>query len=212
MSHRISAHVRGNAVGYIALCASLAATSYAAAALRPGCVHTAAVDSSAVTPFQLTGQGIGGTGAATATPGPADPSGPAVTGSSIGASARLASPSVVATKGGSTDIPLNGSTWTQPANELELLAGTVSITIPSSCTGGFGNALTLSVDGSATTFAAAPTPPTSGTVTMPFIIGTLSEPGRDTPHKLTAKFGNSCSKGGENYTVKSLKVDVLRFR
>jgi hypothetical protein len=72
--------------------------------------------------------------------------------------------------------------------------------------------LTLSVDGNATTFAAAPAPPASGTVTMPFIIGTLSEPSKDTPHKLTAKFGNSCTKNGENYTVKDVKIDVLMFR
>jgi hypothetical protein len=210
MRHRITTHVRGNVVGYIALCATLAGTSYAAVGLRPGTVRTAALENAGVIRFQLAGQSVDGTNPGAGTVVPPDPAG-AVGSGSIGASARLTS-SVVATKGGSTDIPLTGNSWTQAANELELLAGTVAISIPTSCTGSFGNALTLSVDGNTTTFAAVPAPPTSGTVTMPFVIGTLSEPGRDTQHKLTAKFGNSCAKDGENYTVKDLKVDVLKFR
>lgn len=55
MTYRISAHVGGNSLGYIALCASLAATSYAAAALRPGCVRSAAVESSATAPAGWSG-------------------------------------------------------------------------------------------------------------------------------------------------------------
>jgi hypothetical protein len=209
MYHRITAHARRNAVGYIALCATLVGTSYVAVGLRPGSVPTTARDNGAVTRFLLAGQSSGGTNAGN-TPAPTDPAVPGGAGS-IGATARLTSP-VVATKGGSTDIQLTGNTWTQPTTELELLAGTVTFGIPTSCTGGFGNALTLSVDGNATTFAAAPVPPASGTVTMPFIIGTLSEPSKDTQHKLTAKFGNSCTKNGENYTIKDVKVDVLLFR
>jgi len=207
MRHRITAHVRGNVVGCIALCATFAGTSYAAVGLEPGSVRTTALEDAAVLRFQLAGQT---TNAGNSTPGPTDPAGAAGSGS-IGATARLTS-SVVATKGGSTDIPLTGNSWTQAANELELLAGTVAIGIPTSCTGMFGNALTLSVDGTPATFAVAPAPPTSGTVTMPFVIGTLSEPGRVTQHRLTARFGNSCSKDGENYTVRDVKVDVLRFR
>jgi hypothetical protein len=209
MRHRITAHVRGNAVAYIALGATLAGTSYVAVGLKPGSAPATAQDNGAVTRLLLAGQRFGGTNAGNGTLSPTDPAGGGGTGS-IGASARHTSP-VVATKGGSTDIPLTGNTWTQPANELELIAGTVTFGIPTSCTGGFGNALTLSVDGKATTFAAAPAPPASGTVTMPFIIGTLSEPSKDTQHSLTAKFGNSCTKNGENYTVKDVKIDVLRF-
>jgi hypothetical protein len=210
MRHRITAHVRGNAVAYIALGATLAGTSYVAVGLRPGSVPTTARDNGAITRFLLAGQSFGGANAGDGTSAPTDPAVPGGTGS-IGATARLTSP-VVATKGGSTDIQLTGNTWTQPTNELELLAGTVTFGVPTSCTGGFGNVLTLSVDGNATTFAAAPTPPASGTVTMPFIIGTLSEPSKDAQHKLTAKFGNSCTKNGENYTIKDVKVDVLLFR
>jgi hypothetical protein len=140
--------------------------------------------------------------------GPANPGGAAGPGS-IGA--RVRGTSAVAKHGGSTDIPLTGNTWTQPAAELELVAGTVKITIPSSCTGGFGNALLLSVDGNATTFASIPGPPTKGTVTLPFLIGTLSEPGKDTDHKLTAKFTDTCTKAGEDYKIEDVKIDVLKF-
>ena len=142
--------------------------------------------------------------------GPTDPAGADGSGS-IGARARLTK-SVTATHGGSTDIPLTDNTWTQAADDLELLAGTVVMSLPASCTGAFGNALTLSVDGNATTFAAAPPAFKASTLTVPFLIGTLSEPSRDTEHKLTAKFANSCTKNGEDYTVKDVKVDVLKFR
>jgi hypothetical protein len=125
--------------------------------------------------------------------------------------ARAHGSSVVAKHGGSTDVPLTGDSWTQSPQELDLVAGTMDVSIPASCTGGFANALTLSVDGKATTFAAAPGPPASGTLTVPFLIGTLSEPGRDTQHKLSAKFANSCTKNGEDFTIKALKVDVLKF-
>jgi hypothetical protein len=128
----------------------------------------------------------------------------------IAARARSASP-VVARHGTSTDIPLTGDPWTQSSGELELVAGTVDFGIPGSCTGAFGNALTLSVDGKVTTFASAPTAPASRTLTLPFLIGTLSEPGQDAQHKLSAKFGNSCTKDGEDYTIKDVKVDVLKF-
>jgi hypothetical protein len=120
--------------------------------------------------------------------------------------------SVVAKHGGWTDIPLAGNPWTQSANELELVAGTVDIAIPDSCTGGFANALTLSVDGNVTTFASAPSAPASKTLTVPFLIGTLSEPGQDADHKLSARFGNSCTKKGEDYTIKHVKIDVLKFQ
>ena len=71
--------------------------------------------------------------------------------------------------------------------------------------------LLLSVDGAATTFASVPGPPTKGTVTVPFLIGTLSEPGQNTDHKLTAKFTDTCSKAGEDYKIDDVKIDVLKF-
>jgi hypothetical protein len=120
---------------------------------------------------------------------------------------------VQAKHGASTDVTLTGGSWTQPAGELELLAGTMVVKTPANCTGAFGNVLTLSVDGQTTTFAAAATALGSGatTITMPFAIGTLAEPGQDVPHTLTAKFANSCTKAGEDFTVQAVQVDVLKF-
>jgi hypothetical protein len=60
------------------------------------------------------------------------------------------------------------------------------------------------------TFALAPTAPASGTVTMPFNVGTLTETTQSTPHTVTASFGNSCTKDGESFTVSDVKLDVIR--
>jgi hypothetical protein len=220
MSHRITGHVRRNAVGYLALAASLGVVG-----LKPGEGRPAASAKPAVTRFQLADQSSDGsrsdgstndgstsdtstsdtsTSDSTATSTTAAPS-------SGNVGARAHGTSVVAKHGGSTDIPLTGDSWTQSPQELDLVAGTMDVGIPSSCTGGFANALTLSVDGKATTFAAAPGPPASGTLTVPFLIGTLSEPGQGSQHKLSAKFANSCTKNGEDYTIKAVKVDVLKF-
>jgi hypothetical protein len=134
-------------------------------------------------------------------------------GGNVAARARTTS-EVRATHGTSTGVPLDGSSWAQSAGELELLAGTMQVTTPAACTGGFGNELVLSVDGQPTTFAVAVSAPGAGstTVTIPFAVGTLREPDRDTPHELTAKFINTCSRDGEDFTVKDVQVDVLMFR
>ena len=199
MRHRITAHPLRITVGYLglflALVITLGGTAYAASVRRePGGDRPPA-------PAQPENP-----------PGPTSPVG-GVGAGNIGARARSTS-SVTAKHGGSSDVPLNGGSWTQSAGELELLAGTVVVTTPANCTGGFGNALTLSVDGQVTTFAPVVNAPGSGatTLTIPFAVGTLGEPDRDTPHTLTAKFGNSCTKDGEDFTIKAVQVDVLKFR
>jgi hypothetical protein len=150
-------------------------------------------------------QGAAGAPGAVGQPGPQGTPG----GASVGARARF-SGSVSAPNGGSTSVPLSSNTWTQAANELDLITGAMTVHIPSSCTGSFGNALVVSVDGTPQTFAVAPTAPASGTVTMPFAVGTLTEPGQSTPHTLTTAFGNSCTKSGESYTVTDVKADIIR--
>jgi hypothetical protein len=178
----ITHHVGRHAVGYLALFVALGGTSYAATA-APG------------------GPPVGGA--------PAGGGG----GANVGARARTTGP-VQAKHGTSTEVALSGGSWTQNAGELELLAGTMVVTMPGNCTGGFGNALALSVDGQPVTFAPALSAPGAGstTVTIPFAVGTLAEPGKDTPHTLTAKFTNTCSKDGEDFTVRAVQVDILKFR
>jgi hypothetical protein len=233
-SATILAHLRGNIVAYVALFAALGGTSYAAVRLTPGSVTSSALAPNAVThsklaPNSVTSlnvvrgsltaadfkagtlvkgrgkQGAAGAPGAVGQPGPQGTPG----GASVGARARF-SGSVSAPNGGSTSVPLSSNTWTQAANELDLITGAMTVHIPSSCTGSFGNALVVSVDGTPQTFAVAPTAPASGTVTMPFAVGTLTEPGQSTPHTLTTAFGNSCTKSGESYTVTDVKADIIR--
>jgi hypothetical protein len=127
---------------------------------------------------------------------------------SIAVQARLAN-SVTAPHGATTAVPLASATWTQSAGQLDLIAGTITLTVPSSCTGTFSNSLVISVDGQATTLAAAPTFPAGTSATLPVVIGSLSEPDSDTPHTMTAALANGCTKSGEDYAVNGAKLDVI---
>jgi hypothetical protein len=129
---------------------------------------------------------------------------------SIAARARLAN-SVTAPHGASTTVPLTSASWTQGAGQLELLAGSVTMTVPPSCTGSFGNSLVVSVDGAAQTFAIAPTAPAKASVTMPIEVGTLSEPDGATQHTMTAALANSCTKSGEDFAVTAARLDAVNI-
>jgi hypothetical protein len=130
---------------------------------------------------------------------------------SLGAKARLAS-AVSAPHGANTNVPVNGGSWTQSAGELDLITGTTTVHTPAGCTGSFGNSLVVSVDGTPTTFAAIPAVPASTTVTVPLVVGTLSEPDSDVQHTLTAQLANSCTGKGEDYSVSDVKIDTIKFR
>jgi hypothetical protein len=152
-------------------------------------------------------KGDAGAAGAAGAQGPAGRDGSA----SVGMRAAAAG-AVTAAHGAATPVPLAGASWTQSAGELDLIAGSATIRIPASCTGSFGNSLIVSVDGATQTFAVGPTAPASGTVTVPFVVGTLTEPAGDTPHAMTAQFANSCTKNGEDYSVTGVKLDILKFR
>src|SRR5262245_25493226 len=154
-------------------------------------------------------QGLEGLRGATGPVGPAGAAGRDGS-ASIGAKARLSGGAVSAAHGASTSVPLTGATWTQSAGELDLLAGSATVRIPATCTGSFGNALIVSVDGVAQTFALAPSAPASTTVTVPLLVGTLSEPDHDVSHTLTAALGNSCTKAGEDYAVTGVSIDAVK--
>jgi hypothetical protein len=144
--------------------------------------------------------------------GPTGPAGPAGHdgSASLGMQARAAG-SVSAPHGAATSVPVTGGTWTQPAGKLDFIAGSVTLQTPATCTGSFGNSLIVSVDGTPQTFAVAPTVPASSTVTVPLVVGTLSEPDNDTSHTLTASLANSCTKSGEDYGVSGLKIDAVQL-
>jgi hypothetical protein len=244
---RIVQHIRGNAVGYVALFTALGGTSYAAVTLAPGSVKTKALANGAVTSAKLAQNSVGsanvrnhslvandfkagslssvlgpsgasGGKGATGPQGPTGQAGSAGTqgprgldgSSSVIMTARQTG-SVTAPHGASTAVPLTGASWTQAANDVNLITGSMNVSIPSSCTGSFGNSLVVSVDGVPNTFALAPTAPASSTVTVPFVVSELMEPGASTQHKVTAALGNSCTKAGEDYSVSNVKIDAENF-
>ena len=232
MPSRIIDHLKGNAVGYVALFAALGGTSYAAVSLPAGSVHARQLANGAVTHAKLARgsvndsnlvshsltaadfrpgvlkalSGARGAGGATGAAGPAGQDGSA----SIVMKA-VSTGAVTAPNGASTNVPLSAATWTQGANDLDLITGSVDLRIPATCTGSFGNALAISIDGVPNTFAVAPTAPASGTVTVPFAVSEITQPGASKAHTVTASLGNSCTKSGEAYTVSNVKVDVLAF-
>ena len=229
MLNRITGHLRGNAVAYVALFAALGGTSYAAVRLAPGSVTSRAIANGAVTHSKLAVHSIGpanfrpgalqsalngskgvtgGVGAA----GPAGPAGPAGHDGSASVALRARSTgAVTAPHGSAADIPLSGGSWTQAANDLDLLTGSATLTIPQSCTGSFGNAVSISVDGVPNTFAVAPTAPAGATVTVPLVVSEVMEPGADTQHTISAKLADTCTKAGEDYSLSNLKLDVVNF-
>jgi hypothetical protein len=228
MLSRIASHIRGNAIAYVALFASLGGTSYAAVRLAPGSVTTQALANGAVSHAKLASGSVGTSnirkasltagdfragalaqalGGAKGAPGPAGPAGQNGNGSVV-LRARSTG-SVSAPNGTSTNVPLTATSWTQAASELNLITGSMDIGIPASCTGSFGNSLVISVDGVPNTFGVAPTSPASSTVTVPFQVSELMEPGSSKQHTVTAKLANSCTKAGEAYTVSNVKLDVV---
>jgi hypothetical protein len=149
------------------------------------------------------------------TNGPAGPRGPAGPAghdgsASIAATARFAGP-VTAPSSSSTNVPLSGGSWTQAANSVNLITGSMTLGIPATCTGSLGNELVINVDGTPETFGEAPMAPAGGTETVPFAVSELMEPGTNTKHTVTAQLANTCTKSGESYTVSNVKLDVLNF-
>ena len=237
MLGRVMGHIRGSAVAYVALFVALGGTSYAAVRLTPGSVTTKALAKGAVTnsklahnsvgtnnlrqhslvaadfkPGALAIKGSGGSNGSAGATGPAGPAGPAgKDGSASVVMTAHGTGNVTAPHGASTSVPLTGNTWTQGANDLNLVTGSMDVGVPASCTGSFGNALVVSVDGVPNTFGVAPSSPASSTVPVPFQVSELMEPGASKQHTLTAAVTNSCTKSGEDFTISNVKIDVVNF-
>ena len=118
---------------------------------------------------------------------------------------------VTAAHSSTANVPLTGGTWTQGANSLNLITGSMTVGIPAKCTGSFGNGLLIDVDGTPETFGIAPTAPASTDVTVPFEVSELMEPSSDTQHTITATAADTCSKSGEDYTISNVKLTVESF-
>jgi hypothetical protein len=199
MTTYLAARLRGNPA-FLLLVLALAGGTYAAAAYAAKPPHPP-VTVTKSPPIRVHGSaGLRGV------VGPAGPAG------SAAVQIRAASSgTVTAPHGASTSVPLSGASWTQAAGDLDLIVGSVTLQIPSTCTGALGNALVINVDGKAMTFGLAPTTPASSTVTMPISVAGIMEPTASTAHTITAALANSCTKSGEDFTVNNVKLDVVKF-
>jgi hypothetical protein len=240
MLNRITSHLRGNAVAYVALFTALGGTSYAAIQLAPGSVTASALASGAVTHSKLAAHSVSEGNLAKSqltaadfkpgalksalrggSIGPAGPGGavgnrgqqgpPGHDGSASIALRARGTGKVTAPHGVATNVPLTAGSWTQAANDVNLITGSMTMEIPQSCTGSYGNAVVMSVDGVPNTFALAPTAPANSTVTIPVLVSEVMEPGADVHHAITAKLQNSCTKSGEDYVLTDAKLDVVNF-
>jgi hypothetical protein len=195
MTTYLAARLRGNPA-FLLLVLALAGGTYAAAA------YAAKPPQPPVTVTKSPPIRAGAAGAAGAV-GVAGPAAVQIRAASSG--------TVTAPHGASTSVPLSGASWTQAAGDLDLIVGSVTLQIPSTCTGALGNALVINVDGKAMTFGLAPSTPASSTVTMPISVAGIMEPTASTAHTITAALANSCTKSGEDFTVNNVKLDVVKF-
>jgi len=121
-----------------------------------------------------------------------------------------------------SDWPVTGGTWTQAATQTNLIYGEVSVREPDACTGsgflyGYAGVAVYWSDGWTLQPAATATfnwtPEMQGrtaTVLLNSPSSTArSAPGADTPRHLTATAFDNCAGAGENFTLESLKVDVI---
>jgi hypothetical protein len=229
MNKNLAARLRGRTLACIAVMVAVAGSSYAAvaqAAKNPPKKPVQASKITTVRPKAAVAGLVGPVGPAGAIGpvgpvGPAGPAGPpgpagapgvaaAATSGTVALRARSTG-SVAAPHGASTDVPLSSNSWTQAAGELDLVVGSVTMQSPSTCTGSIGNALVISVDGTATTFALGSATPASTTFTVPVMVAGIMEPTASTSHTVTAAFANSCTKGGEDFTVGNVALDIVTF-
>jgi hypothetical protein len=215
MTTYLAARLRGNPA-FLLLVLALAGGTYAAAAYgakRPPHPRVPVTKSQPIrAPGPAGPRGAIGPGGPAGPAGVAGPAGPAGLNGSAAVQIRASNTgTVVAPHGASTSVPLSGGSWTQAPGDLDLVVGSVTLQTPSACTGSFGNALIINVDGKATTFGFAPTTPTSSTVTLPIAVAGIMEPTASTSHTISAALANSCTKSGEDFTVNNVKLDVVKF-
>lgn len=114
--------------------------------------------------------------------------------------------------------PLTGNLWTQRAGETDLLLGMVEVTYPSACDvqeeyGAYGF-LNLILDGEFIGSAYAGFYPGSEGRTQKigiylYPVNGLMAPDLDLTHVVIARVADSCTGDGQNFTFKSLKLDVI---
>jgi hypothetical protein len=137
---------------------------------------------------------------------------------------RSVGPVTTVTEPGSVTVPLTGGTWTQHAEEPNEIVGQFTATGPLSANcgngrvgGGFPNRgwIEILVDGrevSGLPAGDAGALETTEIVALP-VLATAFEPGKDTPHTLTAQASDECGTNGGNtgghVTIDSVSIDVI---
>jgi hypothetical protein len=115
--------------------------------------------------------------------------------------------------GSPINVPLSGNTWTQAANETDVVFGQLSYTQPSSCTGSPFMDVILLVDGVEADGRGYNTTP--GTSKVDFFAVQRAyafEPGAATPHTATVQVYDECTGPGESFVLHDVEVDVIGMR
>jgi hypothetical protein len=132
--------------------------------------------------------------------------------------ARIRSTGPIASgDGGSANpvtVPLSGSDWAQAGDEVDIIFGQVTYTRPAVCGGSptlqvqlLVDGVLLDADGFGNT-APGTTKTESAFVARPW----LFEPGVSTPHTAAVRIFDTCSGGGEDFTLNDIGVDVVGTR
>lgn len=208
-------HARANAVAYLALSVALGGTSYAAAhitahsigarELRPHSIGPADLRPHSLTDEQIKAGSLKAHDFAAGQL-------PQVAGASY--HGELSVPA-----GTTVEVPLQDATWTQDANEDDLVMSGLQVKLPGACVspkGTAGLSFAVAVDGQPIgnlkgfqSFAAAP----AGSVQSlpPQTPAVLLHTGSAEQHHVTIQVKDECEGAGQDYVVMSAGVDVAEL-
>ena len=221
-----AAHVRRNAVAYLALFVALGGTSYAVVALPRGSVGTRELKASAVTSAKVKngalrrkdfkrGVLLRGRRGATGPQGPTGATGaPGSPGPSVVTRATFTGDQPA---GAAALVTMANGTWTQAANEIDQFFGRVTIDNPSTAQCGPNHLATLDVRVGAARFLLLTLDsddyPSAGTAQYEIPATqrrAFFEPGTDTPRALTVSWKDDCT--GTHFRLRNAQVDVVGIR
>jgi hypothetical protein len=157
--------------------------------------------------------------------GPRGERGPS--GTSIATRIRNVSTVTTSGKWQSLDLPLSGWLWTQDAGATNLLYGQATVRLPNACDVPYPDeypdqpgyvSINLSLNNRNIGYGSWSfyTGSAGSTQTVPIsfypVGGALMAPEADTTRVVTASIMDSCSGAGQDFTVESLKIDVISVK
>jgi hypothetical protein len=109
-------------------------------------------------------------------------------------------------------VPLSGNSWTQAANETDVLFGELTFTEPPVCTNGFVDIQYFLGGEMVLEESYSDDPGTTATEPFarqrPFVF----EPGTNTPRTLELRVWDDCDNPGQDYTIERLALNVVAIR